>query len=90
MEILIQSFVFVLIGVVVYGLGRLLRLKPVYPVIVSPKRSALCSLVAVSASVLTIFALMLAFGTHGPTHIHTGMAHKQQRHVVDQLFLQLV
>lgn len=87
MEILTQSIILVLIGASVYGLCRLLKLKPVYPVIARPKRSALCSLASVSASFLIILTLILIFQKPGPTQ---GVDHEHHRNLVDQLFLLFV
>ena len=87
MQILTQSILFALIGALVYGLCRLLRLKPVYPKIDRPKRSALCSLASVSASMLIIVVLMLISHKNGPTQ---GMDHKQRHDLASQLFLLLV
>lgn len=56
---LLMSIAFVLIGAVTVGLCRLLKLNPVRPKIENPKRSAVCALLAVSASmfVLTILTM---------------------------------
>jgi membrane protease YdiL (CAAX protease family) len=51
--------IFALIGVATVGLCRLLRLNPVHPKIARPKRSALCSLASLLASMLMIAALQL-------------------------------
>jgi membrane protease YdiL (CAAX protease family) len=74
-------------GALTVGLCRLLRLKPVYPMIAKPKRSALCSIASVSASMLILFALVLLSYKHGSTQ---GMDHKQQYDLASQLFLLLV
>ena len=88
MQILTQSIAFALIGALVYGLCRLLRLEPVYPKIARPKRSALCSLASVSASMLIIIlVLMLISQKPGPTQ---GVGREHHRNLVDQLFLLLV
>jgi len=76
-----------LIGAFVYGLCRLLRLKPVLPKITNPKRSALCSLIAVSVGCLIIFSLMLLSSKHPAAH---GAGHGHHRNLVNMLFLQLV
>jgi membrane protease YdiL (CAAX protease family) len=49
-EFLSMSVMFTLVGAATAGLCRLLRLKPVHPKIENPKRSAVCALIAVSAS----------------------------------------
>jgi len=83
-----QLISLVLTGALVYGLCRLLRLKPVYPVIARPKRSALCSLASVSASMLIILlVLMLISQKPGPTQ---GVGHEHHRNLVDQLFILFV
>lgn len=82
-----QVITFVLLGAAVMGMCHLLGLKPAFPKIEKPKRSALCSLAAASVSMLIILALMMIGAKHGHTQ---GMGHKHQRHWEEQLFLVLV
>jgi len=84
MQILWLFISFTFMGALVYGLCRMLRLNPIYAKIDRPKRSALCSLASVSASMLILSVLILTSHKHGSTQ---GMAHRHQRHLVDQLFL---
>ena len=91
MDILKLYILFALIGALVYGICRLLRLKPVFSKIEKPKRSALCSLIAVSVCFLIIFALMLLSYKHGPTHAPThGTGHGHHRNLLGMLLLQLI
>lgn len=76
-----------LIGALVPGLCRLFRLKPVYPVIGKPKRSALCSIIAISMSMLIFFVLTLLAKKNGATQ-GTGQKHYQD--LVEQLFVLFV
>lgn len=89
MKLVIQYVAFALIGALVYGSCRLLRLKPVSPDVPKPRRSALCALVSVLASMLIITMIMLAnqkhaLPQHAPPH---GTGHKHPRHLTDQMSL---
>lgn len=90
MQILVQIVEFTLIGALVYGLCRLLRLEPVYPKIARPKRSALCALASVFASFLIMFVPMLIMLINhklGPTQgVSPGVGHEHHQNLVNQLF----
>jgi len=56
---IMQFIIFAVIGLVIYGLCRVLRCKPLVTRLDRPKTSAWCALLAVGVSVSVIFALMI-------------------------------
>lgn len=84
MQILVQSILFTLIGTLVYGLCRLLKLNPVYPKIDRPRRSAICALMAVSASMLVVTLLIMSSGNHQHAATHSAV---RRYNLMPQLFL---
>ena len=68
-QFLIQLIAFGVIGLIVYGLSKLLRCRPSPSPNLDARRSSWRGLLAVAASMIALFALMLWFNLrHGPAH----------------------
>jgi membrane protease YdiL (CAAX protease family) len=62
----------------------LLKLNPVYPKIDRPRRSAICALMAVSASMLVVMLLIMSLGSHQHAATHSAL---RRYNLMPQLFL---
>jgi len=84
MQIVVLYIYFALVGTLVYGLCRLLKLNPVYPKINRPRLSAICALIAVLASMLVVTLLMMSSGNHRHAATHNAV---HRYNLIPQMFL---